>query len=181
MSQVSQGSAAGTHLKSGADAGKPVFEPVSEARSRRREWKTRAWVFGIPLICVAYGTDAQGRPIVAKGLIAVGQFAVGLVAIGQIGIGLIGVGQLAIGVIAFGQVAFGLLAGFGQLAVGMFAGGQLVIGKYARGQFGWAEYLWSPHRTDMEAVAMFESIEWLVRQDWSTIWDTLKDAVALGI
>ena len=156
-------------------------EPISAEPRRRIEWKTRASVFGIPLICVEYGTNDNGRPCVAKGFIAIGQFAVGLVAIGQVGIGFIGFGQLAVGVLAFGQVAIGLLAGFGQLAVGTFAGGQFVIGKYARGQFGWAEYLWSPDRTDMEAVSMFGTIEWLVHQDFHTIWETLKDAFNLGL
>lgn len=156
-------------------------EPVALQRNRQTKWRTRASVFGIPLICIAYGTDDKGKPCVAKGLIAIGQFAVGLVAIGQVGIGLIGFGQFAVGVLAFGQLAVGLLAGFGQLAVGTFAGGQLVVGKFARGQCGWAQYMWSPDRTDMEAVAMFETIEWLVHQDLETIWDTLKDALTLGL
>jgi hypothetical protein len=144
-------------------------------------WKTRAKVFGIPLICVAFGSNEKGKIQVAKGVIAIGQFAVGLVAIGQFGIGLIGIGQCVAGVVAFGQLALGLLVAFGQLSIGTFAVGQFVIGKFGRGQFGWAEYLWSPGRTDMEAVAMFETIEWLVHQDWETIWDNIKDAMTLGL
>lgn len=144
-------------------------------------WKTRTNIVGIPLICVAFGSDEKGKTRVAKGIVAIGQFALGGVAIGQFGIGLIGIGQCVAGVVAFGQLALGLLVAFGQLSIGTFAVGQLVIGKYARGQFGWAEYLWSPGRTDMEAVAMFETIEWLVHQDWATIWDNIKDAVNLGL
>ena len=144
-------------------------------------WRTRAKILGVPLICVAFGSDEKGKTRVAKGIVAIGQFAMGGVAIGQFGVGFIGIGQCVAGVVAFGQLALGLLVAFGQLSIGTFAVGQLVIGKYARGQFGWAEYLWSPGRTDMEAVAMFETIEWLVHQDWATIWDNIKDAMNLGL
>jgi len=145
------------------------------------EWKTRASFLGVPLICIAYGTSPRGRPIIAKGFIAIGRFAVGGLAVGQFGVGLIGIGQFALGLLALGQFALSPLVGFGQVALGAFAIGQFVIGKFARGQFGWAEYLWSPERTDMEAVAMFGTIEWLVQQDFGTIWENVKDAVELGL
>jgi hypothetical protein len=145
------------------------------------EWKTRAGLFGIPLVCVAYGTDERGKQRVAKGFIAIGRYAVGGLAIAQFAAGIVGIGQFAVGVAAFGQLALGLLVGFGQAAIGTFAVGQLVIGKYARGQFGWANYMWSPERTDMEAVAMFGTIEWLVRQEPAVIWENIKDAFELGL
>jgi len=144
-------------------------------------WKTRASLFGIPLVCIAYGRDERGGPMVAKGFVAIGQFAFGGLAIGQFGFGLISIGQFAVGLVAFGQLALSLLVGFGQIAVGTFAIGQFVIGKFARGQIGWAEYPWSPDRVDMEAVAMFETIEWLLQQDFATIWENIKDAIALGL
>ncbi|HTY26129.1 MAG TPA: hypothetical protein VMC85_23565 [Desulfomonilaceae bacterium] len=145
------------------------------------EWKTRAGLFGIPLICVAYGTNEKGKRRIAKGFIAIGQFAVGGLAIAQYAVGVIGIGQFAIGIAAFGQLALSLFVGFGQAAVGVFAVGQFVAGRYARGQFGWAEFLWSPGRTDMEAVAMFETIDWLFQQDFATIWENIKDAMTLGL
>jgi hypothetical protein len=145
------------------------------------QWKTRTRFLGIPLICVAYGRDERGRPMVAKGFVAIGQFAVGGLAIGQFGVGLFGIGQFALGLLALGQLALSPIVAFGQIAVGTFAIGQFVVGKFARGQFGWAEYLWSPERADMEAVAMFETIEWLVQQDFATIWETIKDAIELGL
>jgi len=129
--------------------------------------------FGIPLVCIAFGTDEAGRIRVARGIIAIGQFAVGVISVAQFGIGIMCLGQVALGVAVAGQLAIGLLTGFGQMAVGTFAVGQLVVGVYARGQYGWAEYLWSPGRTDMEAVAMFEAIAWLFQQDILTIVDEL--------
>lgn len=163
-------------------AGNSCPEPANfTRRASGFQWKTRTRLLGIPLICVAYGRDEKGRTMVAKGFVAIGQFAVGGLAIGQFGVGLVGIGQFALGLLALGQLALGVLVGCGQVAVGTFAIGQFVVGKFARGQFGWAEYLWSPDRADMEAVAMFETIEWLVQQDFATIWENIKDAIALGI
>jgi hypothetical protein len=163
-------------------AGNPCPEQTNfTRRASGFQWKTRTRLLGIPLICVAYGRDERGWPMVAKGFVAIGQFAVGGLAIGQFGVGLIGMGQFTVGLLALGQLALGALVGCGQVAVGTFAIGQFVVGKFARGQFGWAEYLWSPERADMEAVAMFETIEWLVQQDFATIWETIKDAIELGL
>ncbi len=145
------------------------------------EWKTRVGLFGIPLVCIAYGADETGKPRIAKGFIAIGRIAVGGLAIGQYAVGLIAIGQVVLGIVGFGQLALSLVVGFGQAATGFFAVGQFVIGKYARGQFGWADYLWSPGRTDMEAVAMFGTIDWLVQQDFHVIWENIKDAINLGI
>jgi hypothetical protein len=144
-------------------------------------WKTRARFLGIPLICIACGTDQRGKSVVAKGFVAVGRYAMGGLAIGQFAAGVIGIGQVSVGLVALGQVALSPIVAFGQLAVGVFAVGQFVIGKFGRGQFGWAKYLWSPGRTDMEAVAMFKTIEWLLQQDLSTIWENIKDALNLGL
>lgn len=145
------------------------------------EWKTRAGFCGIPLICILYGLDEAGKQRIAKGFIAIGRIAVGGLAIGQYAIGLIAIGQVVLGVIGLGQLALSLAVGFGQVATGFFAVGQFVVGKYARGQFGWADYLWSPGHTDMEAVAMFETIDWLLQQDFHVIWENIKDAIDLGI
>lgn len=96
------------------------------------EWKTRARLFGLPLICIACGSDEQGKRRTAKGMIAIGQYAVGGIAVGQFAIGLIALGQFAFGIAAFGQLALGMLTGWGQLAIGVFAVGQVVVGVYAR-------------------------------------------------
>jgi len=96
---------------------------------------------------------------VAKGFVAVGQFAVGGITFAQFGIGILfGFGQMAVGIFAVGQMAVSLIAAIGQLAVGLLAVGQVVAGLYGLGQIGWARYIWSPNRTDMEAVALFHTI-----------------------
>ncbi|MFH1112383.1 MAG: hypothetical protein V1792_00545 [Pseudomonadota bacterium] len=142
-------------------------------------WKTRANLFGLPLVCIAFGSDPQGKTRVAKGFLAIGQFAVGVITLAQFGVGIVGIGQFAFGVAAVGQLALGMLAGFGQISIGMFAVGQIVAGTYGMGQMGWATYMWSPERTDMEAVSMFHSVTWLFQQGPSTVLDAAKFGLKL--
>lgn len=130
-----------------------------DTRCRGFEWKTRAALFGIPLIHVAFGRDPAGRLRVAKGFIAVGQFALGGITVAQFGVGLIfGLGQCVCGLAAVGQVAAGLLFAIGQIATSILAVGQVAVGLYALGQVAWGRYLWTPDRVDMEAVALFYTI-----------------------
>jgi hypothetical protein len=123
------------------------------------EWKSRTTVLGFPLVHVAFGRDGQGKLRVAKGIIAVGQFAVGLITLAQFGIGILfGFGQFLIGLTVVAQFAGGLLLGIGQFATGIIVVGQVAVGVYAICQLGLATYMWGPSRTDMEAVAMFSTI-----------------------
>lgn len=133
--------------------------PKKRWRGYGIEWKTKTRILRIPLVHVAVGMDARGRPLVAKGIIAIGQFGIGLITIAQAGLGfLFGFGQVVFGLTALGQVAVGLLVGVGQFATGILAVGQRVIGVYGLCQAGWAKYLWSTSHTDMEAVALFYTI-----------------------
>lgn len=127
-------------------------------------------LWGLPLVHYTYGRNPEtGRRRVAKGIIAVGRLACGVIAIGHASLGLVAVGQLAVGVafglgqLATGAVAVGQLAlavGFalGQFATGYVAIGQFVLGKYGLGQFGFGTYLWTMHRSDPDAIAMFRSL-----------------------
>ena len=134
------------------------------------QWNTRARVFGIPLVSVAFGTDEKGKTRVAKGFVAVGQFGFGVITIAQFGVGILfGIGQVTIGLVAVGQLALGLLVGVGQFAGGTFAIGQLVAGVYGMGQLGWATYLWSESTKDMEAIAMFYTIKMRVMQEYVSL------------
>jgi hypothetical protein len=126
------------------------------------EWKTRAGLFHIPLICISYGRDVQGKIRVARGFLAVGQIAVGGIAIGPFAVGIMSIGLFSIGVLALGVLSFSLLLAVGQIACGTLAIGQVVVGLYGLGQTGWAKYLWSQSRTDMEAVAIFYTIKMMI-------------------
>lgn len=129
------------------------------------EWASQTKIFGIPLVHVAFGKNDKGERRVAKGIVAIGQFAIGLVTVAQVGIGfLFGFGQFMLGLIVVAQFAAGIFFGVGQFATGIFAAGQFVVGVYGVCQAGWAKYLWSQKHTDMEAVAMFSTIHMKIRQ-----------------
>ena len=120
------------------------------------EWKSEATYLGYPLIHIAVGRDSHGKLRVAKGMIAIGQFAIGAITIAQFGIGLLfGFGQFIFGLTALAQFAIGLYMAVGQFAAGYIAVGQFAVGCYAAALIGHAKYLWSPARQDPAAVALF--------------------------
>lgn len=95
-------------------------------------------VFGLPLIHVRLGFG----PRMARGIIAVGNFAVGVVAVGSCSFGLISLGGVALGLLlAFGGVSLGLIA-LGGVAVGGFAVGGCALGQWlAAGGGAFSNYL----------------------------------------
>jgi hypothetical protein len=120
------------------------------------EWKSHTTVLGYPLVHVAFGRDARGRLRVAKGVIAIGQFAIGLVTLAQFGIGILfGFGQFFLALTAVAQVAVTPVFGIGQLATGYIAIGQLAVGYYTLGQFAYGVYAWSVNQRTPEALEFF--------------------------
>ncbi|MGQ4810475.1 hypothetical protein NKDENANG_03945 [Candidatus Entotheonellaceae bacterium PAL068K] len=124
------------------------------------EWKSQTTIFGYPLVHVAYGRDARGKLRVAKGVIAIGQFAIGLITLAQFGIGIVfGFGQFSLALTAIAQVAVTPLFGIGQLATGYIAIGQLAMGYYTLGQIAHAVHGWSVNQRDPTALEFF--LRWL--------------------
>ena len=123
------------------------------------EWQSQATYMGYPLVHVAFGKDARGRRRVARGIIAIGQFAVGLITVAQFGVGvLFGFGQFILGFTALAQFAFAVYLGIGQVATGYVAVGQVVLAYYGLAQIGLGKFLWSTQRQDPEAVRFFQSL-----------------------
>ena len=64
------------------------------------EYKSKATIFGIPWLHISfkYRRTESGVPVpvVARGVVAVGQFGLGLLSISQFGVGLFGLGQFMI-------------------------------------------------------------------------------------
>ncbi|MGC8907604.1 MAG: hypothetical protein ACP5M0_09185 [Desulfomonilaceae bacterium] len=149
------------------------------------EWKTQRTLFGLPLVCIAFGRDEKGKIRVARGVVAVGQVAIGAVAIGQFGVGVIfSCGQAVCGLFALGQLAAGFGA-VGQVALGYLALGQIALGVYAMAQIGWGTFLWSGDRQDMEVLSVFYTIKMILTGQFdlaSKIWtwctETLQDLLA---
>jgi len=123
------------------------------------EWKSETTIYGYPFIHIAFGQNEKGKYRVAKGVIAIGQFAIGVITIAQFGIGfLFGFGQFIFGLTAVAQFAGALIFGFGQIATGYAAIGQIVFSHYGIAQTGFAKYLWSSTRKDPEALEFFSRI-----------------------
>jgi len=79
------------------------------------EYKSRTTFAGLPLVHISFKYAPNRIPVPAKGIIAIGQFAVGVVTISQFGIGVISISQFTIAAFAVAQfaVAYSLIAQFG--------------------------------------------------------------------
>jgi len=91
------------------------------------EYKSRTAIAGWPLVHISFKYRSNRRPVVARGIIAIGQFATGLVCISQFGIGVLSVSQFTIAALAIAQfaAAYSLVA---QIGIYLAAGrGQLVF------------------------------------------------------
>ncbi len=70
------------------------------------EYKSKATLMGLPVLHISFKYRQNKRPVVAKGIIAIGQFGTGIFTISQFGIGLFSISQFTIGVYALAQFAF---------------------------------------------------------------------------
>ena len=161
------------------ECGKPLVEVlqrgVSFARSKR--YRSPYSIFGLPLIDIASGPDAESKMGKARGIIAIGDQATGWLAIGGFARGIIAFGGFALGLIAFGGMSVGGLAiggwalglvalgggavgGFanGGGAVGFVAQGGGAFGYYARAGGALGKYVDCPARRDPEATRFFSEL-----------------------
>src|SRR5512136_305429 len=69
------------------------------------EYKSEATFFGLPLVHISFKYRPNRVPVVAKGVIAIGQFACGILTISQFGIGIISISQFTIAAYALSQFA----------------------------------------------------------------------------
>ena len=79
------------------------------------EYKSKTTIFGLPLLHVSFKYRPNRLPVVAKGVISIGQFAVGVISISQFGVGLVSISQFTIAVYAIAQfaIAYSLVAQMG--------------------------------------------------------------------
>lgn len=135
------------------------FPAKREWKGSGFDWKSQATFYGYPLVHIAFGRDAHGKLRVAKGFFAIGQFAIGAITIAQFGIGILfGFGQFIFGLTAIAQFAIAVIFGLGQIATGYVAIGQFVLAYYGLAQVGFAKFIWSVDRKDMEAIEFFREM-----------------------
>lgn len=79
------------------------------------EYKSKTTILGLPFLHVSFKYRANRTPVVAKGIISIGQFGCGIINISQFGIGIISISQFTVGVFVVGQfaAAYSLIAQFG--------------------------------------------------------------------
>jgi len=79
------------------------------------EYKSEATLLGLPWVHISFKYRPSRRPVPAKGVIAIGQFAIGIVTLSQFGIGVVSISQFTIAVYALAQfaLAYRLIAQIG--------------------------------------------------------------------
>ena len=90
------------------------------------EYKSKTRLFSLPLLHISFKYRPSRRPVPAKGVFAIGQFACGIFTLSQFGIGVVSISQFTIAGYALAQfaVAYSLIA---QMGIYVHEGhGQLV-------------------------------------------------------
>jgi hypothetical protein len=100
------------------------------------EYKSKATVFGMPLVHIVYGPVWLNGFRPARGFIAIGNVAIGVIAMGGFALGVISIAGIGLGAVCLGGIALGLGLGVGGIATGYLAIGGLAIGTYAIGGLG---------------------------------------------
>jgi hypothetical protein len=91
------------------------------------EYKSNASILGLPLLHISFKYRPNRVPVVARGVISIGQFGCGIINISQFGIGIISISQFTVALYALAQFAFAysLIA---QIGICLHEGhGQVVI------------------------------------------------------
>lgn len=155
----------------------PDVDRLVRSMWRGYEWKSKTTIFGLPLIHIAIGRNKEtGKLMGAKGIIAIGQFAIGVITIAQFGIGLLfGLGQFVAGIVAIGQFAPGVLFSLGQFAIGFTAIGQFAVGDYVRASIGYGNHVWSSRIKDPQAIGYFTNLLHSIKS--LNLWYFLKGLI----
>lgn len=92
------------------------------------EFRSDAKINDSPIIHINLGIDPEtGRPLVAKGVVAIGTVAFGVVSIGAVAFGVVTLAGFGVGVVSLAGIAIGIIA-IGAIAMGYeFALGMLSL------------------------------------------------------
>jgi hypothetical protein len=169
------------------ECGRPLVEVLTRGPSileSGKRYRSKATLFGWPVIDVALGPKDGELRGHAKGIIAIGDIATGGIAFGGLARGVVAVGGAAFGAFSLGGLSFGFVTALGGAAIGGVAvgGGALggiaqgggaagfvaqggaALGYYARGAgaFGIHTISLQPPTSDPAAVEAFDKLSWIV-------------------
>ncbi len=118
------------------ECGKPLVEVLTR-RDRFSEvgkrYRSKATLFGLPVLDIAMGPKNGERRGKARGIIAIGDSATGWLAFGGFARGIVAVGGITLGIFSIGGLSLGLLTAIGGLGLGGMAAGGLAVGGLANG------------------------------------------------
>jgi hypothetical protein len=119
------------------ECGKPLVEVLTRQSpaflNAGKRYRSKATLFGWPVIDVAVGPKEGELRGHAKGIVALGDIATGGIAVGGLARGVVAVGGMAVGLFAVGGGALGLLCATGGAAIGGMASGGGAAGYLASG------------------------------------------------
>jgi hypothetical protein len=124
------------------ECGRPIVEVLMRKefpRPRGKRYRSKATLFGWPVVDVAVGPSGNELRGHAKGIIAIGDVATGGIALGGVTIGIVSAGGVAVGMFSIGGCSVGVLTALGGFAVslgiatGGFAAGTIAVGGFAAG------------------------------------------------
>ncbi len=118
------------------ECGRPLVEVLtrnSQAPVMGKRYRSKATLFGWPVIDIALGPASGVRIGKARGIIAIGDMAIGGIALGGMSCGIVALGGMSIGLFALGGLAIGLLTAAGGMAIGALAIGGGAMGILATG------------------------------------------------
>lgn len=102
---------------------------VTRAGKLGSRFRSKATLFGLPLVDIAFGGTHDAPIGSARGVFAFGDKARGCVAVGRnSATGIVAIGGFARGIFAVGGLSFGLVSSWGGVSVGAMAGGGIVLG-----------------------------------------------------
>jgi hypothetical protein len=115
------------------------------------EYRSKEKINGWPLIHINLGTHPEtGRPLVAKGVVAIGNISIGIVSIGALAFGIVTLAGIGLGILSLAGIAFGITA-LGAIALGyeVSIGAIVLSSKLAHGvialdvHFGWRSIIFA--------------------------------------
>lgn len=121
------------------------------------EYRSSIELFGMPLVHIAYGVNpTTGLPRVARGFIAIGNFAIGVFAVGGIALGLFVLSGIGLGLVTIAGIAMGVIVAFGgiSMSLGLAVGGVALSLYYAIGGLPLAPYTLSATGAGRQVVEM---------------------------
>lgn len=165
------------------ECGRPLVEVLTRPGFMNlmgKRWRSKARLWGLPVIDIAMGPSGAERVGRACGIIAIGDRATGLVAIGGIARGIVAFGGMTLGVFTQGGLCIGLITALGGLtigglsiggmaigilarggmAIGAMADGGMALGYFARGGAAFGVHTINPTSASPTAVNAFSSMSW---------------------